>query len=243
MSGSGLILAAGLALTHAFLSRLNIFALIPERRWVSFAGGVSIGYVFLEVLPELSHAQEELEHSAIPMVAYLENHVYLLSLLGLAVFYGLDVLAIASRRRNRAATNVDRTTPTVFWIHTVLFAGLNVIFGYLLQNLTGRTLVELVLFFVAAALHFFVIDLHLREHHSGPYDRRGRWLLAAATMVGAIVGQIVRLNEAALSIVWSFLAGSIILNILKHELPDERKSCFWSFAGGMTLYTGLLLLA
>lgn len=82
----------------------------------------------------------------------------------------------------------------------------------------------------------------MREHHKTPYDKQGRWLLTAAIMVGAIAGQATRLNEAAISIVWSFLAGSIIFNILTHELPDERKSCFGSFVGGITLYSGLLLL-
>ena len=67
---------------HAFVAKLNISKLIPEFRWISFAGGVSIGYVFVEIFPELSHAQEELEHSSIPFIAYLENHVYILAMLG-----------------------------------------------------------------------------------------------------------------------------------------------------------------
>ena len=242
MQAIGLVLAIGLASIHAFISKLNIFAFIPEHRWISFAGGVSVGYVFLEVFPELSHAQEELEHSAIPWIAYLENHVYILALLGLIVFYGLDVLAIASRQRSKSKTNIDCTTPAVFWLHIGAFAILNAIFGYLLQSIE-HSFFQCVLFFAAVALHFFIIDFHLREHHKNPYDRQGRWLLTAAIMIGAIAGQAIHLNEAALSIIWSFLAGSIILNILKRELPDENKSCYWSFLGGTTLYAGLLLLA
>ncbi|MBE7384467.1 MAG: hypothetical protein F6J95_024015 [Leptolyngbya sp. SIO1E4] len=242
MQGPGLILAMGLALIHAFVSKLNVSVLIPEHRWISFAGGVSIGYVFLEIFPELSHTQEELEHSALPLLAYLENHVYLLALLGLLVFYGLDILALTSRRLNRAAHDSDSTGSAVFWIHITAFAGLNAIFGYLLQALSEHSLLECILFFTAVALHFFIIDYGLREHHKTPYDQQGRWLLTAAIMVGTIAGQVIHLNEAAISIVWSFLAGSIILNILKRELPDEQKSCFGSFVGGTALYTGLLLL-
>lgn len=242
MEGPGLYLAIGLALIHAFVSKLNVIPFIPEYRWISFAGGVSIGYVFLEIFPELSHAQKELEHSAIPFVAYLENHVYILALLGLLVFYGLDILAITSRRLNREVNNADRTSPAVFWIHITAFALLNVIFGYLLQDMAGHSLLRCLLYFAAVALHFFIIDHSLREHHKHPYDQQGRWLLTAAIIVGAIAGQATHLNEAAISIVWSFLAGSIILNILTRELPDERKSCFRSFVGGSALYTGLLLL-
>ena len=242
MSPPGLVLAIGLALIHAFSSTLNVYTLIPERRWMSFAGGVSIGYVFLEIFPELGHAQEELEHSAIPLLAYLENNVYILALLGLLVFYGLDILALTSRRLSRKAGNVDSTSPTVFWIHITAFAVLNAIFGYLLQDMVNHGLLRCILFFVAVSLHFFIIDQGLREHHKTPYDKKGRWLLTAAIMAGAIAAQTPHLNEAAISIVWSFLAGSIILNILKRELPDEQKSCFWSFVGGTALYSGLLLL-
>lgn len=242
MEGPGLVLAVGLALVHAFVSKLNIFSVIPERRWISFAGGVSIGYVFLEIFPELSHAQEELEHSNIPFVAYLENHVYLLALLGLLAFYGLDILALTSRRLNRSDNGSDRASPAVFWIHITAFAVLNAIFGYLLQDVSEHSLVECALFFTAVALHFFIIDHNLREHHKVNYERVGRWLLTGAIMVGAIAGQATHLNEAAISIVWSFLAGSIILNILKRELPDERKSCFGSFIGGTAIYAALLLL-
>ncbi|MGK7908617.1 MAG: hypothetical protein AB4040_15520 [Synechococcus sp.] len=66
--------------------------------------------------------------------------------------------------------------------------------------------------------------------------------MAAAILVGAIAAQASHINEAAISLVWSFLAGSIILNILKRELPDEQKSCFGSFVAGTALYSGLILL-
>ncbi|NES19025.1 MAG: hypothetical protein F6K41_08865 [Symploca sp. SIO3E6] len=242
MQGIGFILAVGLALIHAFVSKLNVFAFIPEHRWLSFAGGVSIGYVFLEVLPELSHAQEELEHSAIPLMAYLENHVYLLALLGLIIFYGLDIWVLTSRRQNLIANLTTSQGSAVFWIHITAFALLNGIVGYLLQDLGEHSLFQCILFFVAVALHLFIMDEGLREHHKTPYDKKGRWILTAAIIVGAIAGQVFHLNEAAISIIWSFLAGSLILNILKRELPDEQKSCFWSFVGGTLLYTGLLLL-
>jgi len=242
MVGPGLYLAIGLALIHGFVSKLDVISFIPEHRWISFAGGVSIGYVFLEIFPELSHAQQELEHSAIPWLAYLENHIYILALLGLLVFYGLDILALTSRRFNRAVNNADRTSPAVFWIHITAFAVLNLIFGYLLQDTAAHSLLRCLLYFVAVALHFFIIDHNLREHHQRPYDQQGRWLLTAAIIVGAISGQARHFDEAAISIVWSFLAGSLILNILTRELPDERQSCFGSFIGGSVLYTGLLLL-
>jgi hypothetical protein len=241
MAGPGLILAIALALVHAFIARLPIFSIIPRFRWTSFAGGVSISFVFLEVFPELSHAKEKLEHSEIPLVHHLENQFHLVALIGLIVFYGLGSFALRAKPPQQSAPEKEGNRSASFWIHISGFAILNVIFGYLLQDLSEHSLMACILFFVAVALHFFIIDENLREHHQSLYDKRGRWLLSAAIVSGAIIGQVARLNELAIAIVWSFSAGSIILNVLMRELPKEKETCFWSFVAGCTVYAALLI--
>ncbi len=233
------MMAIGLALIHAFASQLPIFAIIPRFRWISFAGGFSLGYVFLEILPELSHFQEELQHAEIPVINYLENHVYILALIGLLLFYGLDLLALRGKRQEQAGGKSSRN---IFLVHINVFAVLNILSGYLLQELGEHSVLACILFFVAIALHLFIIDENLREHHQVSYDMAGRWLLVVAIIIGAILGQITHLNEAGIAIVWSFLAGVIILNVLNRELPDEKENCFFSFLGGAALFTVLILL-
>ena len=237
----GFTLAIALALVHGFISRIEVESFIPKHRWLSFAGGVSMGYVFLDIFPELSHAQGALAQANFWLLNYLENHVYVLALLGLTTFYGLDRWVLTSRRSNLAAADVNRADISVFWIHIGAYALLNLIFGYLLIDLGDHGLWRCLLFFIAVALHFFIVDQGLREHHRNLYDRQGRWLLTAAIVVGAAAGMAIRVNEAAVSTVWAFLAGSIILNILKQELPEAQRTCFWSFLAGATLYTGLIL--
>jgi hypothetical protein len=39
----------------------------------------------------------------------------------------------------------------------------------------------------------------------------------------------------------ALLAGGVILNVLKEEVPSERQSRFWAFAAGAAAYAGLLL--
>ena len=241
MVSPGLILAIALALVHGFATRLPIFSIIPRFRWTSFAGGVSLSYVFLEIFPELSHTQQELQHSDIFLVQYLENHVYILALIGLMVFYGLNFLAFRAKSLKQSKSEIVHYNSTIFWIHISAFAFLNVIFGYLLQDLSEHTLIACGLFFIAVALHFFVIDDNLREHQKDLYDKHGRWFLVGAIILGAVIGQVVHLNEAAVAIIWSFLTGSIILNVLKRELPDEKETCFGSFLPGTALFSILLL--
>lgn len=45
----------------------------------------------------------------------------------------------------------------------------------------------------------------------------------------------------AIAVIFAFLAGSIIFNVLKEELPEERQSRFWAFAVGVAIYAALLL--
>ena len=241
MLNPGLLLAIALALVHGFATRLPIFSFIPRFRWTSFAGGVSLSYVFLEIFPELSHAQEELQHSDILLVQYLENHVYILALMGLLVFYSLNFLALKAKSLKAKSATVS-VGSTVFWIHISAFAILNLIFGYLLQDLSEHSPIACMLFFTAVALHFFIIDDNLREHQKFLYDRFGRWILVGAIVLGAVIGQATNLNEAAVAIIWSFLTGSIILNVLKRELPDEKETCIWSFITGTALFSILVLL-
>ena len=79
-------IAIGLALTHLFSRQLR-FVKVPRSRWLSGAGGVSVAYVFVHILPELSEHQAVLEEAETGFVSYLEHHVYLLALLGLTVYY------------------------------------------------------------------------------------------------------------------------------------------------------------
>lgn len=237
----GLILAIALALVHGFANRLPIFSIIPRFRWTSFAGGVSISYLFLQIFPELSNAQEELLHSQFGMVEYLKNHVYILALMGLLVFYGLDLLAPRAKSLHSSTHTIKHNGSAVFWIHISAFAILNAILGYLLQDLSEHSLIACILFFITVALHFFIIDDNLREHQTSLYDKQGRWFLVGAIIFGAIIGQTFHIDEALIAIVWSFLAGSIILNVLKRELPDEKENCSRSFIGGVVLFAVLLL--
>ena len=237
----GLLLAVGLGVVHIFASQSEKLERIPQRWWISVAGGVSIAYIFLDIFPELSKAQEELEHSDHPLLSYLENHIYLLALFGLAIFYGLEKLVLRSRSHRQQTHGEDCTPPGVFWLHIASFAIYNAILGYLFRESENHGLIDCLLLFVVLALHFAVNDVGLREHHKRAYDRVGRWLLAGVILFGWVLGQAFQINEAAIAVIWALVAGGIILNVLKEELPPEQESNFGMFLAGATVYSGLLL--
>ena len=74
------------------------------------------------------------------------------------------------------------------------------------------------------------------------YDHAGRWVLAAAVVLGWGLNVFLRLPEIVPALLQSFLAGGILLNVLNEELPRERESRFWAFALGALIYGAVLLL-
>ncbi|MDQ3396634.1 MAG: hypothetical protein M3511_02490 [Deinococcota bacterium] len=235
------VLAAVLALVHFFAGRLRFLQGIPRSQWLSMAGGTSVAYVFVHLLPDLSEAQRAFESAEGPLLGYLKHHVYLIALLGLVVFYGLERVAKGSRARRRRAGEGDSTGSKAFWLHIAFFAFYNALIGYLIFSWEPADVEGLLFFVFAIALHFVVNDYGLRNHHEADYDHLGRWVLAGAILAGWGLGNPFELHETTLAVPFAFLGGAIILNVLKEELPEERESRYWAFALGVALYTVLLL--
>lgn len=249
--GGALVLAGG----HLFAGRLRFMRKTPRSWWLSVAGGASVAYVFVHVFPELGEGQADFEERGWLAGRFLEHHVYLIALLGFGAFYGLERLVQRSRqkRMNANSTAADTTSvkhgeappPSrgVFWLHITSFGIYNLIVGYLLVHRDVEGPWSLLVFTLAMGLHFLVNDYGLHDHHQGMYTRTGRWVLCGAVLAGWGVGTLTRIHPAAMITLFAFLAGGVVLNVIKEELPEERQSRFWAFAIGGVTYAGLLLFA
>ncbi len=227
-----------LSAVHLCAGRLHALDRLPRSRWLSLAGGVSVAYVFVHLLPELARGQQVIDGSDLQLFRYVEHHVYLLALLGLATFYGLERMIKLHRRRQPAGS---AARAGVFWLHIGAFAFYNGLIGYLLIRGESGSLVSVSLYCVAMGLHFLVNDFALQHDHRELFRLRGRWLLAAMPLVGWALGAQTEVSELAVSALTAFVGGSVILNVMKEELPEERESRFSAFLLGAAGYSLLLL--
>ncbi len=235
------IFAAGFAAIHIFIGRLVFLDVAPRSRWLSFAGGVAVAYVFLHILPELGSHQATYAEALGIGAQRAESWVYLTAMAGLAAFYGLERAARTSRSRARAAGAGDRMETGTFWLHIGSFGTYNVLIGYLLLHREETGAWSLAIYFTAMALHFVTTDFGLRHDHRELYDRAGRWVIAATVLAGWALGVLVALPPILIGFLFAFLAGGVVLNVLKEELPEDRKSRFWPFFAGTFGYAALLL--
>lgn len=236
--------AAGFIAVHLLAGRLHGLAGVPRNVWLSAAGGISVAYVFVHIFPDLAAAQNTLAAASAGTLPWLEHHAYVLAMAGLLVFYGVEQLIrrSAAGRDAQDASGPTLTGQRVFWLHVLTFSFYNALIGYLLVHREDDSLRGLAFYAFAMGLHFVVNDIGLERDHRDSYRGKGRWVLAAAVALGFVGGVVVGPSDAGADLLFAFLAGGIILNVLKEELPAERKSRFLPFLAAATGYAVVLLL-
>lgn len=228
-------LLAALALTGVQLLPRQLGRLQGHRRgrWLSVAGGVAVAFVFLRLVPELVERRDAVADS-LGGVLFFPSDVHEFALIGLLLFYGIEVLARRSGdRRGTRASLPDQVAIGMFALYYALI-------GDFLWYQAERGLGVLALYTLVMGLHFLVVDFGLREHHRDAYVHRGRWVLGAAVLLGWAIGGVYPLPEALEGVLLALLAGAVALVALKEELPVERQSHFGWFVAGALGYALLL---
>jgi hypothetical protein len=239
-------LLAALALSMAYLAGFwldagNARRIWAHRRWVSAAAGVSVAYVFVDLLPELAAQNQAIVHAAAPeTVLFAEQRVYLLALFSFVILYGLQYVVLAAGAARDAESPAERLP--LYLLHLGGFSLYSGLIGYLLIE-RAENLVGLVLYTVAMTLHFLIVDHGLTEQHGARYRRSGRWLLALSIVAGWLVGELAPLSEVNFARLFAVLAGGVVITSLRSELPDQQRGRFWPFCAGAVLYSLVLLFA
>ena len=226
-----------LVLTHLFSHKIYKVDLLPRSSWLSFAGGASLAYAMMQLLPELAEGQRaftDLQH-------WSEwGNVWSFALGGVVLFYMLDV---ATRRSARRKAAHEEHPVALFWANLGAFSLYNAITGYLLAEEPRQAPQAMLFFTLAMALHFMVTDHGLRRDHPRRWFGRGRWVVAGMFLLGVALEQVWEVPEHILYGLMSFLGGSVLLTVIKEELPDDRESRLMPFVLGVAVYAALLIFA
>jgi hypothetical protein len=128
-----------------------------------------------------------------------------------------------------------------FKISITGFAAYVALMAYLLVHNLEDTPRSVALFAIAIAVHFLGVDRALHEEYGRAYERIGRYVLAAMSLLGWGVGMLVTLPRSILACVVAFISGAVIMNSSVTELPTESNGRFLPFMFGGLVY-GLILL-
>lgn len=239
----GLLFTLGFVLVHLFTHYVKFLNNPQKNVLMSLVSGGSIAYVFLHLVPELAHYEEVVEKAHLPyLFEHLTYFAYLLSLFGIALFYGIDKLNDQSQTKNEDEKNLTRPQKRIFFLHIAAFALYNGLIGYLLSYLSGDNLAAYAIYFIVFSFHFITNNRILHLTHEDLYTTIGRWVLAIAVFSGWLINELTNASELTIALLSSFLTGGIILNIMNDELPEQKKSSFIAFAAGLIVIASLLQL-
>lgn len=232
---------AGFVLVHIFTNYIKFLSEEPKNMLMSLLSGGSIAYVFLHLVPELTHYQDVVRKADLPQ--WLENidyAAYVLTLIGIAFFYGINQLSERSQEKNRSRANLTRPSKIIFGLEISAFSLYNILIGYLLSDLSGDSLAAYLIYFIVFSFHFIANNRILHLTHEDLYTKAGRWILAFSVFLGWVLHETTDASELTIAWFSAFLTGGVILNIMNDELPAEKQSSFVSFAAGL-IFIALLL--
>lgn len=218
----------------------HLFDRISRLRWLSFAGGVSLSYVFLHLIPELEQQRIEVSKHFSSFFTLHSELVYLVALIGATTFYGLYRRSHDDERRAERA--ITRVFDFTFWISVGSFALYNALITHSIHQRAAIDLTAVLIFVLAMTMHLLVNDYGMRRRFYAAYQHTGRWMLALAVICGWLTGFMIDTGDVPFLIILAFLAGGTVIHILSEELPEERGSNFATFFGGAATYSIVLIL-
>lgn len=233
MSLDAFIMGCSFIIIHLLANELIPDNRIQRQKWFSFSGGLAVSYVFVYVLPTLHKEQATIKQYQ--SFFTMESELYFIGLLGVLMFYGIHKYV-----RGAQVNQEHGKAITLFWLQIVFFGIYNmlVVYTVVAHKVAG---VQAVFYGLAVGLHFIAVAHDLWMEYKDLYNRVGRYVLALGIVVGWMLGAKFSLTPFAEAIIFAFISGAMILNVLKYELPPDEDAHFSTFAIGVVSYTAVTM--
>lgn len=215
---------------------------LPDKgkAFTSFAGGTAVAYVFLHMLPDLVEYNEPIGRFLINddwLTPFAELMIYIISLLGFLIYYGLDLFAESKPEANRKQLH------RAYILHLFMFALYNFLITYTMSLRAQTSISATFLFTGSMALHFVLTDRKFSRLYIHLFNQQGRFILISALLAGWLCSVIFDpVNVVFAAFMLAFLAGSVLLNVFREELPDANLISYAWFSMGVCSVTLILVI-
>lgn len=221
------LLSLGYLLSPVIGHRLNAH----RTRILSFGGGLAVAYVFLQLIPEVEEAHE-----------YLGDFMHFVILFSFLGFYALETAFLRHDRRIEESGHQDNAGGLSFWLHIGLTWFYTAMVIFALPADVSESLYVAVIVGLAIALHVTYKSYVMHEHHQRAYEAYGQFVLVLSPLAGWLAHVVIQPSEAVFDIVIAVLAGFLMQNVFREELPAHDLTRFrWMLSGSIVLLVLVLL--
>jgi hypothetical protein len=207
------------------------------RQMQSFGGGVGLAYVFLQLFPEIDNVYE-----------WMGEHVHLITLLSFLAFYALEVWLVVRASRRLAQRDVSATEEaagegaTVFWLHVGIVAFYTAMIVFALPDEIAEDALFAVVGGLTIGIHLVCKDYAMRCDLDERFQSTGRYVLAAAPLVGWAAHRLLDPSEELLDVSMAVLAGLLIQSVFRDEVPRPDRAAFGWILVGVATFAALSFL-
>lgn len=211
-----------------------------SRAFTSFTGGMAVSYVFLDMLPNLVEYNKPIGEYLIAhqaLTPFTEVSIYIAALFGFVIYYGIEIHAIKDQENGKGYNQI------IYNLHLAMFCLYNFLITYTMGLRAQLSIAGTLLFTLAMAFHFIITDKKFSRLYPYKFTHTGRFILMLFLFIGWICTIIFDpVNVLFAAFMLAFLAGSILLNVFREELPDAKAVNFHAFTLGVLLISLLSLL-
>ena len=186
----------------------------------SLGGGLAAAFIFLELLPEIDHGHEMIGET-----------IEFVILGGFLVVFALNWLSHHHFKTTHNNYRIPLATACAYnWLLVYAFPHKGNAYDIVIAGLL--------------AIHLGFYNHSLRNENPQAFDRSGRWLLIASTVVGGLsLLAIGHPNPLLEDLLIGLLAGAIMYQIFTIDLPHVGRTNFGWFLAGVAIYGAIYLLA
>ena len=215
----GLFLALTLSIVDYFTEGLFSKASQNKMKFISFAAGSSVAYIFLILLPDI-----------------YSNAITISKLLFLPILFGFGTFHIIEKfiRQNftgpelRKEHRAIHSTTSFFYFFVV---------GFLLVKISGSNAIGSILLFIPIMLHIVIDSLPRRVTKIIHL----RIFSASSAFLGAITASFLDVGNIGNGIFLGIVGGGLLYTVTRESLPREKKGKPMYFITGLLLFTVLIM--
>jgi zinc transporter ZupT len=213
-----------IGIIHFFGSRISPKESRARYRVISFAAGVSIAYLFLDLLPKTYEA-----------ATHLRQWVFVFLLIGFSIVHLSEKWIYQHHDGARLDTELNT-------VDSVAFFAYNFVVGIALLEKMRENLLEGALFLIPIALHAMLSMASMSNiHRSGRERLAVKIVLSGSALYGVLFGIVVTIPRVVDNILISLIAGVLLYIIVREFLPEKEKGQPAFFIAGLAVFVVLAM--
>lgn len=219
------LFAGILILVHYFGDRLDSTAFAHREKVTSFSAGVTVSYVFLQLLPE--------HHS---------GAVYLGDFGPISVLIGFSAVHVTEKWVYHHEKTAAQIREDFRELHSIFLFLYYFVIGLLLYELVQSSITEGMLFFIPVLFHTAVSSFSLLELDEELLSNRFiHGAITVSAVIGTATGYVFHVTPPVFYALLGVVTGMFLYLVIHDSLPDDDAGRPEYFVVGLLCYTAVLI--